>query len=358
MNHIVSNEAYTYSDAAQPVTTAYLYNGYAFQSGTGLVGEWRGLNLDFSGLTATTHYTNVTGILIGDIPQGLGTNYSIHTGTAPSWFNAAVDTTRLTIGGHTFSDGGNGLFVRQPLVVGVGGVNIRATDSPVANTGPFTSLQGRYSTSDSTLYATFATYGGEWDAANASGAYVGDAVIKVQLGLSGGLGEVYRAKGTDLSSNFTGAGLFAGALSSPNYTGTQAQGTTLSATPAILSRDNTALAASNGAAVGLQYVYTSGGAYATGAAIKTYKDNGTDGNFAGSARVFTNNGTTLVEGWRLTSDQRVSIGTGANPLQKLQVAGSIGLNNDAGSTALNNGFFVFNGGGTGATNYGTNTFMA
>jgi hypothetical protein len=238
--HLVGVESFAYHDGTGTLGTLYALNGYLFSTGGGIVTQAYGLNLNFAGLAGAT-VGQVTGILIGDMPAGTG-NYSIHTGTAPSWFNAQVDVASLLVNSHGLATGSSKLLV----------------------TG---------------------------------------------------------TQGTGVGNN------------------------------QVLVRDDSALAAGNGALIGLQYLY-SGALAATGFAFKAIKDNATDGNFAGGGAFYTQNGSSLTEAMRLTSAQRLGIGKTA-PLQKLQVGGSVLLNNDAASSSLNNAFFVFNpGDGTwGINNY-------
>jgi hypothetical protein len=240
--HLVGVESFAYHDGTGTLGTLYALNGYLFSTGGGIVTQAYGLNLNFAGLAGAT-VGQVTGILIGDMPAGTG-NYSIHTGTAPSWFNAQVDVASLLVNSHGLATGSSKLLV----------------------TG---------------------------------------------------------TQGTGVGNN------------------------------QVLVRDDSALAAGNGALIGLQYLY-SGALAATGFAFKAIKDNGTDGNFAGGGAFYTQNGTSLTEAMRITSAQRLGIGK-TTPLQKLHVGGSVLLNNDAGSSSLNNAYFVFNG-GDGI--WGTNNYAA
>lgn len=340
INHIVSNEAYTYIIGSHDVGAGYLYNGYAFQSGLGIVTDWYGMKLDFANITGD-HFKNVTGILIGDLPPGDqsgGVNYSIYTGTAPTRLGGRIDAPTGAFGAEGLSDGGSELLVQGANSVGIGQLNVRSSDAYTTQLAGKVTLGGKYNSSNA--YFTAAQFEGN-KSDNGNGTFVGDAVISANTG-GAGINEIARFSGVDSSTTFAGP--------------IQTSGPTNVGLGQAIVRNSTAMNTDVGAGLSLQGKYiTASNSYATGMFFKTGKDNATtaDSHFYGSIQ--TNNGTVLTEGIRITSGQFVGIAD-STPDQRLTVAGSTVLANDANTSALNGSYFLFNtgtAGGWGTNSYGT-----
>jgi hypothetical protein len=78
-----------------------------------------------------------------------------------------------------------------------------------------------------------------------------------------------------------------------------------------------------GGGIAFSYKYTTGGSDAVGPSIQGFKENTTDGNYAGALRFLTRgNGSNPAERMRIDSSGNVGIGT-TTPSEKLNVSGNI-----------------------------------
>jgi hypothetical protein len=344
LNHIVGAEAYANQDGTGTLGSLYAFNGYLYNTGSGVISNAYGLNINsqLTGARVTTAY----GVFVGDMAASATHPYPFFSGTGRVHHGDTVEATKFIAGTGTdlASDGGSVVQAQGADSSGIGQVNVRATDAYTTQKGGKITFGGPY-----TNIPNYATYG-QWGGENESGAgttYVGDLVGKAQQGVAGTLTEVVRYKGSDLGAyhigNVYAPRVVGGTTSSDNNSFVEAYGAPATGYGSFNARDPTSLAADTGGSISFQSQLTTGPTWTTNALVEGKKTNSTSGDSKGYYRVKTNNGTTLTEALRITDTQTVGIGV-TSPLQKLQVAGSIGLNNDAGSTALNNAFFVFSRG--------------
>ena len=102
---------------------------------------------------------------------------------------------------------------------------------------------------------------------------------------------------------------------------------------------------SPGGGLGFTYKYNAAGNYAAGVTIQGFKENTTDGNYAGAMRFLTRaNGANPAEAARITSGGNFLLGTTTDGGQKLQVSGTAIVSSTTASTTTSTGALVVSGG--------------
>lgn len=119
-------------------------------------------------------------------------------------------------------------------------------------------------------------------------------------------------------------------------------------------QDNTSMAAGVGGGISFNGYKTGTTAQGLYAAIDGYKENATAGNELGGFRIWTSNGTNLVERIRVKSNGNIGIGTSVDVDHKLKVAGIVNSANGASDSVGGGAAYLLDGS---ATNGSSLTFL-